>query len=627
MPKHRRVLLSVALSSAAAFLCATSMATAQERVLVNPPIAKKDAAGVYRMKVNFKSGEIYNPQNKQNDKVNLRNYLMPTVEPTGNAIIGATIYTKPGDKVQVGFENILPDRTPCKPVDHNVPNCPNITNLHTHGLWVTPKGNGDNVLIEFNPGDPEFNYAFDIPSEHPAGTFWYHAHRHGSTALQLASGMSGALIIQGNRAPTRTQNGDIDTLLAPFQPVERIMLFQQISYGCGANQNNPPDWNCKDKLGTIDNYQQIGFGAWAASGRYSSINGVVLPTIKATAGRIERWRMIHGGIGETLNVFIREAVKAAPSPEGLSAAQESDWTTTNCTGTVVHQFVIASDGLTRSMIVDRAEGKPSTLQPGYRDDALVIFPHAGRYCVMDSASGMAGSISQSDESARLLAEVDVANGTDVPDPKAYLLQVLSAAASHTYSPEIAFKVRNDLNATDGMRLWSFVPHPSLMGVRDPGRQELAFDNKKGFTIATKLDNSNAKVYDGSIERTLKLGTTDEWVLTSFGGGHPYHIHVNPFQIKEILNPAGVDVSATGEPSTNPEDNDMEYADLKNQWKDTIFVKNGYKVVFRTHYARFDGQFVLHCHILDHEDKGMMEKIEIVQGGVHRHAHKKAPMKM
>jgi FtsP/CotA-like multicopper oxidase with cupredoxin domain len=72
---------------------------------------------------------------------------------------------------------------------------------------------------------------------------------------------------------------------------------------------------------------------------------------------------------------------------------------------------------------------------------------------------------------------------------------------------------------------------------------------------------------------------------------------------------------------------MEYADLKNQWKDTIFVKNGYKVVFRTHYARFDGQFVLHCHILDHEDKGMMEKIEIVQGGVHRHARKKAPMKM
>jgi len=68
------------------------------------------------------------------------------------------------------------------------------------------------------------------------------------------------------------------------------------------------------------------------------------------------------------------------------------------------------------------------------------------------------------------------------------------------------------------------------------------------------------------------------------------------------------VSVTGEP------NDTQYANLKDEWKDSIFIKQGYTVVTRTHYARYDGVFVLHCHILDHEDIGMMEKIQICKPG-------------
>ena len=65
-----------------------------------------------------------------------------------------------------------------------IPHCFNGTNLHSHGLWISPTGNSDNVLLSINPG-VDFEYIYNLPPDHPAGTFWYHSHRHGSTALQV----------------------------------------------------------------------------------------------------------------------------------------------------------------------------------------------------------------------------------------------------------------------------------------------------------------------------------------------------------------------------------------------------------------------------------------------------------
>ena len=64
------------------------------------------------------------------------------------------------------------------------------------------------------------------------------------------------------------------------------------------------------------------------------------------------------------------------------------------------------------------------------------------------------------------------------------------------------------------------------------------------------------------------------------------------------------MSVDGEPS------DSQYAGLKWVWRDTLFVKPGYHVVMRTRYRRYIGEFVLHCHILDHEDQGMMQNIRV-----------------
>lgn len=48
----------------------------------------------------------------------------------------------------------------------------NTTNLHVHGLHVSPKSPQDNTMIEIQSRD-SYNYRFEIPKDHPAGTYWY----------------------------------------------------------------------------------------------------------------------------------------------------------------------------------------------------------------------------------------------------------------------------------------------------------------------------------------------------------------------------------------------------------------------------------------------------------------------
>ena len=295
-----------------------------ERIFENPPVLElhKEAIPTPRSLVNpktnlngqvefdlsvkYTSGEIYNPTTNKNDKVNLRSYV-GTGTSTETPYVGPTIEVKPGNTVRINLKNELPQSfSPrCQdlrqPGNENQPNCNNHnrTNLHSHGLWISPTGNSDNVLSVLDP-TVTFQYEYNIPSDHPAGTFWYHPHLHGSTALQVASGMSGALIVRGDRLPSESVNGDIDTLLKKADTKEQILVFQQIQYACLDNNNkdNNVKWNCDpEEIGKIESYNGLFTPqSWTQSQRYTSINGRVLPTFTAESGKIERWRMIHGGV-------------------------------------------------------------------------------------------------------------------------------------------------------------------------------------------------------------------------------------------------------------------------------------------------------------------------------------------
>lgn len=70
------------------------------------------------------------------------------------------------------------------------------TNLHFHGMGVSPLKNGDNVFLHISPGET-FTYEIKIPEKH-IGLFWFHPHMHGDVDRQIIGGMSGGIIIEGS---------------------------------------------------------------------------------------------------------------------------------------------------------------------------------------------------------------------------------------------------------------------------------------------------------------------------------------------------------------------------------------------------------------------------------------------
>ena len=111
---------------------------------------------------------------------------------------GPTIIMAPGNKYVLKFEN----RLPYEPLSdlHNRFKDPNVTNLHTHGLHTTGDTPGDDVTRIFE-GRTGGDYVFDMTSDHMGGTFWIHAHHHGSTYLQVSSGAFAMLLIDDSADP------------------------------------------------------------------------------------------------------------------------------------------------------------------------------------------------------------------------------------------------------------------------------------------------------------------------------------------------------------------------------------------------------------------------------------------
>ncbi|RZJ20333.1 MAG: multicopper oxidase family protein, partial [Haliea sp.] len=381
-------------------------------------------------------------------------------------------------------------------------------------------------------------------------------------------------------------------------------------------------------------YDLFGPGDWPASGRYTSINGRVLPTFRdVRAGQIERWRVIHGGVRDTINLQFRKLRAGAPTLEGLRASDNDAFIGANCTGEPVAQHLVAADGLTLAAAMQNSQ---TVFQPAYRWDALMVFPQAGRYCVIDTAAPAAANVNQAAPSRQLLGLVEVAPGRAVPpDSSRYLAAELAAAAMVNLPADVRVAVANDLR--NGLKLTSFVPHPNINKSEVTGVQTLTFNIVPGTPGGTPTQfQVDGKPFEpGRVDRVLKLHGVDEWTLKSDFVSHPFHIHVNPFQVVAILDPKGRDVSGPDAIDDSGGAVDTQYRGLKGVWKDSLWVKNNanppgtpggqYTVVVRTRYQRYIGDFVVHCHILDHEDQGMMQLIRVAlpdgAGGTsqgHRH---------
>ena len=116
-------------------------------------------------------------------RVQLGEYAFPGFV-YNDAYLPPVLRVRLGDVMRITFRNKLPDDP---------------SNLHFHGMNVSPQGNSDNVFVHVHPGHV-FDYEVRIPAtgRQRPGLFWYHPHAHGFVAKQMLGGMSGGLVVDGS---------------------------------------------------------------------------------------------------------------------------------------------------------------------------------------------------------------------------------------------------------------------------------------------------------------------------------------------------------------------------------------------------------------------------------------------
>jgi FtsP/CotA-like multicopper oxidase with cupredoxin domain len=477
------------------------------------------------LRIAYADQKIYNPKLKKDINVKLRNYE--------GSLVGPTLRIVPGDVFRVKVTNNLPGtaNTKCdphammhhshNPCDQIDPAMFNITNLHTHGLHVSPQDSSDNILLQIQPSC-SFQHHYNLPENHPQGTFWYHSHVHGSTAIQVSSGMAGALIVEGG----------LDTIPEIKKAEEKIFVLQQIPY-------------TKDATGqfSVENFgssfgPRIWQGGADSLGWRTIVNGQTFPIIHLKSGEVQRWRFIHAGVRETLMLRLEKHS--------------------------LHQ--IASDGIAFGRI-DKTDA--IELQPGYRSDVLI----------------KANTVTTQDTLMLFDGESNALNGLQARSESVKIVAII------IISPE-----KEDMPLPTDAQLKNLAPFKPITDQEVDGQPK----QNVNFNISRASDGNlcfsiNGQPFNMSNPpRILVLNTASEWEITSSLANHPYHIHVNSFQIIKVIKPNG-----------------REQIFDPPLWKDTYLVKAGEKVILRSRYEDFIGMFVIHCHILDHEDQGMMELVQIV----------------
>jgi FtsP/CotA-like multicopper oxidase with cupredoxin domain len=502
---------------------------------------------------------------------------------------------KPGDALLITLKNRLPvmgadqcnalcpkpcasgSTIPCCQDKATLPNCfhgENTTNLHFHGTHVSPQKPQDWVLLELQPAGSsesthehgshgplseihagDFPYKVNaLPWNQPPGTQWYHPHKHGSTAIQVGNGMAGALIIEG-------ELDDQLNALFPKKPAEKIMVVQQVH---DLNFNSPNPVLVPIPL----------------------INGYYRPHVTMYKGEVQRWRIISATTDASAQMTVNF------SDVGAEVAQ------------------IAMDGV--QFAPENYKSQPFTtnptrnfnLSPGNRADFLVQAPaETGRYTLTykpfgaigvqgeRTAPGAGRRVKQRAESRRNLEEVSASE----PIPLLTIVVVDSCGAD---CPAMTLPATfptmpsylSDIDKVDGSRTVQFF-------IDQPPTQPAIFPQKLGV-ILDSTDPSKLQQFNGDCAAiTVPLGRREEWTLSQNIDSpldqpfHVFHMHTNHFQ---ILNDGKKSFTAP------------------YPWMDSITLPDhGSTAVIRNRWLDYTGQFVLHCHFLGHEDRGMMLSVQTV----------------
>lgn len=588
--------------------------------------------------------------------------------PGNNLLAGPTIRVKPGHEFKIKLDNQMPYQETDNPANphlqmHDEPFAStvqhgfDVVNLHTHGLHVSPKGHADNVLLNLFPAsspkdtvrkceqqlkeghDPitrnvcaqgEWETRVKMPKQHASGTYWYHTHKHGAVALHLASGLSGALIVEDHK------NG-LESLSAVQNNIkygrEKVMLVQSLQFatpkqGTGGNQvncqtvyTNPVSCAGDPAMNTNTNTQL-------------SLNGQFNPVITLFSGEAQLWRMVNTAVGNVLPVCFSALSEGAEHPTShVLAADGVPLKHPGITPFVLQQQPVfdvttASDGNKHRHGL--ANNELQFLAPGQRLDLLVHAPsQPGWYALLGGpAFGSTAAAPLQQVCPAYLSASDVVSNQAKGNVVAWI-QVIAPPANAAFNQAIPTQAQlNQLYTPKSVVGAKDVPPSPTQGV------VFGFTNAS-FTPSQDGNPAHSKIggaavvngrpfFEGQVQRRLKLNKAERWAVQSAVGTHMFHIHTNSFQLQRRGNvpypfPIWRDtVLINCSPATGLKNCDFP-AGLTSQFyninkKDQTATLNqttyGEVVQFASRALDYDGAIVMHCHNTGHEDNGMMELVEM-----------------
>ena len=369
------------------------------------------------------------------------------------------------------------------------------------------------------------------------GTHWYHAHKHGSTALNLGNGLAGAFIIEG----------EYDDALKPLFNKEVVLVLQQ--FAAQVNLLRAPGTTTGDLV---------------------CVNGQYTPVLEMQPGEVQLWRIVNACHQAAVPINGPANTAASPGLKWIQTAQDGVQLDPSNYQLGVNQAQQTSGTWTNATLTTPMTAPPwfGNLAPGNRVDMLVQAPASGTFPVTFGGG-------------TLLFTVKVTT-TPVANPIAF-------PPAQSAFPQMP-KFLADLNPAN------VVVHRELHFKTAPAPGRAA-----GTNIPPTQTINGKKFEDHIFDQTMHLGATEEWTLYNDnpgGGGpaHPFHIHINPFQVIEIKT------SANAAPIKLP---------APWIWWDNIALPPGGYVKMLSRFVDYTGAYVLHCHILGHEDRGMMEMVRVI----------------
>ncbi|UGY15360.1 multicopper oxidase domain-containing protein [Bradyrhizobium septentrionale] len=499
-------------------------------------------------------------------------YLTPDGKPS------PTLRLKPGDQLVIHFKNDLVDLDTATPaIDRplaGAPICttrpkadvcasgamtPISTNLHFHGLTVPPVCHQDDVLkTSIQPDDAPFEYRLRIPDDAPPGLYWYHPHLHGFSKTQVLGGASGALIIEGiERA---------DPSLAGLP--ERVLVIRDQDL---VNPDAPPSKSepvmTKSQLDNDGDVANSGTGFGKPS-KDLSVNFVPVPypnyppaQLTMKPGERQLWRVLNASAITYLNL----ALLVGRTPQQIG--------------------IVGLDGVPLQF-----EGSPSPsvqrvnhigLPPGARAEFIVEGPPAGAQALLVTRAVDTGPAGENDPNRALVA---ITTSVNASEPQARL---------PAHAEPLPRSERPWVGDVAPVRVRKLFFSEQPENPNDPNSPTKFF---------MTLDGETPKPFDPQSDIpdiTVRQGDVEDWIIENRSMElHDFHIHQLHFQ---LLDWSGV---AVNEPFL----------------RDTVNVPyyNGRMLKYPSVRLRMDfrdpsivGTFVYHCHVLEHEDGGMMGRIKVV----------------